>query len=63
MSIVIASYHDPYGYRATICMKKNGRHELIISTSGKTVFKGDYVSRASARSAMNRFCDIWTLEK
>lgn len=63
MSLVIARYHDPYGCGACIRIDKLGRYELIIHTNGRTVFRGSYVSRNSARSAMNRFSDIWTLEK
>lgn len=63
MSLTIASYHGPYGYGATIRATEYGRYELFIHANGKTVFKGNYSSRSGARTAMNRFSDIWTLEK
>ena len=63
MSLTIANYHDPYGYGASIRVTKYGRYDLFIYTNGKTVFKGNYASRSGARTAMNRFSDIWTLEK
>ena len=60
MSIVVASYRDPYGYGATIRQNKgSSMWELIISTNGKTVFRNSYTTRSGARKAMNRFSDIW----